>query len=148
MAQDTGAVGRAEQVSDPRQLRRVATASAIGTTIEWYDYFIFSTAAALVFNSQFFSSLSPASGTLAAFATLGVGFVARPVGGVIWGYFGDRVGRKAMLVTSLLLMGVATVGVGLLPTYAQVGVLSPICCWCSCGCCRASAPAASGVARR
>ncbi len=123
---DDGAVARAEQVSDPRQVRRVAVASAVGTTIEWYDYFIFSTAAALVFNSQFFSSLSPASGTLAAFATLGVGFVARPLGGIIWGHLGDRIGRKAMLVTSLLLMGVATVGVGLLPTYAQVGVLAPI----------------------
>ena len=121
-----GGVGRAEQVSDPQQLRRVSVASAIGTTIEWYDYFIFSTAAALVFNGQFFSTLSPASGTLAAFATLGVGFIARPVGGVVWGYFGDRIGRKAMLVTSLVLMGVATVGVGLLPTYAQVGVLAPI----------------------
>ncbi len=123
---DDGAVQRAEQVSDPRQLRRVAVASAVGTTIEWYDYFIYSTAAALVFNSQFFSTLSPASGTLAAFATLGVGFLARPVGGIIWGHLGDRIGRKAMLVMSLLLMGVATVGVGLLPTYDQVGVLAPI----------------------
>jgi metabolite-proton symporter len=104
----------------------VAVASAIGTTIEWYDYFIYSTAAALIFGSQFFSSLSPASGTLAAFATLGVGFLARPIGGVLWGHFGDRVGRKAMLVSSLLLMGVATVGVGLLPTYSQVGVLAPV----------------------
>lgn len=123
---DGDAVDRAERVSDPRQLRRVAVASAVGTTIEWYDYFIFSTAAALVFNAQFFPALSPASGTLAAFATLGVGFVARPIGGVLWGHLGDRVGRKAMLVTSLLLMGVATVGVGLLPTYAQAGVLAPI----------------------
>jgi MFS family permease len=111
---------------DPRQLRRVAVASAIGTTIEWYDFFIFSTAVPLVFNTQFFSTLSPASGTLAGFATLGVGIVARPVGGVLWGHFGDRVGRKAMLVASLLLMGAATVGVGLLPTYAQVGVFAPV----------------------
>ncbi|MEV4398619.1 MFS transporter [Nonomuraea sp. NPDC049607] len=111
---------------DPARLRRVAMASAVGTTIEWYDYFIYSTAAALVFGSQFFSPLSPASGTLAAFATLGVGFLARPVGGLVWGHFGDRLGRKAMLIASLLLMGAATVGVGLLPTYDQIGVLAPI----------------------
>ena len=111
---------------DPAQLRRVAVASAVGTTIEWYDYFIYSTAAALIFGSQFFSALSPASGTLAAFATLGVGFLARPIGGVVWGHFGDRIGRKAMLVASLLVMGLATVGVGLLPTYEQVGVLAPV----------------------
>jgi metabolite-proton symporter len=108
------------------QLRRVAVASAIGTTIEWYDYFIYSTAAALVFGRLFFSTLSPASGTLAAFATLGVGFLARPVGGVVWGHFGDRVGRKAMLVLSLVLMGAATVGVGVLPTYDRIGVFAPI----------------------
>ena len=111
---------------DPRQLRRVAVASSIGTTIEWYDFFIFSTAVPLVFNTQFFSTLSPASGTLAGFATLGVGIIARPVGGLLWGHFGDLVGRKAMLVASLVLMGAATVGVGLLPTYAQIGVLAPV----------------------
>ncbi|NUR90679.1 MAG: MHS family MFS transporter, partial [Nonomuraea sp.] len=111
---------------DPRQLRRVALASAVGTTIEWYDYFIYSTAAALIFASQFFTKLSPASGTLASFATLGVGFLARPVGGILWGHFGDRLGRKAMLVASLLLMGVATVGVGLLPTYSSIGVFAPV----------------------
>ena len=90
---------------DPRQLRRVAFGSSIGTTVEWYDFFIFSTAVPIVFNTQFFSTLSPASGTLAGFATLGVGILARPVGGVIWGHFGDRVGRKTMLVASLLVMG-------------------------------------------
>ncbi|QYN20044.1 MFS transporter [Amycolatopsis sp. DSM 110486] len=108
------------------QVRRVAVASAIGTTIEWYDYFIYSTATALVFNKLFFPSLSPASGTLAAFATLGVGFVARPLGGIVWGHFGDRVGRKAMLVASLVLMGLATAAVGVLPTFAQAGVLAPV----------------------
>ncbi|HEY3686132.1 MAG TPA: MFS transporter [Streptosporangiaceae bacterium] len=109
----------------PAQLRRVALASAIGTTIEWYDYFIYSTAAALIFGPQFFASTS-AAGTLAAFATLGVGLVARPVGGVLWGHLGDVLGRKAMLIASLLLMGVATVGVGLLPTYTSIGVAAPI----------------------
>jgi metabolite-proton symporter len=119
-------VAAAEAGSRPDQLRRVALASAVGTTIEWYDYFIYSTAAALVFGSQFFSTLEPASATLASFATLGVGFLARPVGGILWGHFGDRVGRKAMLVASLLLMGIATVGVGLLPTYDQIGLLAPV----------------------
>ncbi|MEQ3550824.1 MFS transporter [Pseudonocardia nematodicida] len=112
--------------STPSQVRRVAATSAIGTTIEWYDFFIYATAAALVFNSQFFSTLSPASGTLAAFATLGVGLVARPLGGIVWGHFGDRIGRKKMLVASLLLMGFATVGVGLLPTYDQIGFAAPL----------------------
>ncbi|MEJ3651538.1 MFS transporter [Actinomycetes bacterium KLBMP 9759] len=111
---------------DPKQLRRVVVASAVGTTIEWYDYFIFSTAAGLIFSTQFFPNVDPASGLLFSFATLGVGFVARPIGGALWGHFGDRIGRKRMLVSSLLLMGVATVGVGLLPTYGQVGVLAPI----------------------
>ncbi|WP_344865119.1 MFS transporter [Amycolatopsis ultiminotia] len=108
------------------RIRRVALASAVGTTIEWYDYFIYSTATALVFNKLFFPSLSPAAGTLAGFATLGVGFVARPLGGIIWGHFGDRVGRKAMLVASLLLMGLATAGVGVLPTFEQAGVAAPV----------------------
>ncbi|MGW4485252.1 MFS transporter [Amycolatopsis sp. NPDC004368] len=117
---EAGVVVRGEHV------RRVAVASAIGTTIEWYDYFIYSTATALVFNKLFFPSLSPASGTLAAFATLGVGFVARPLGGIVWGHFGDRVGRKAMLVASLVLMGLATAAVGVLPTFSQAGVLAPV----------------------
>jgi metabolite-proton symporter len=122
----TSKVAAAEEGSRPDQLRRVALASAVGTTIEWYDYFIYSTAAALVFGSQFFTTLEPASATLAAFATLGVGFLARPIGGILWGHFGDRVGRKAMLIASLLLMGIATVGVGLLPTYDQIGIFAPV----------------------
>jgi metabolite-proton symporter len=98
----------------------------IGTTVEWYDYFIFGTATALVFNKVFFSNLDPAAGMLAAFATFGVAFVARPIGAVIFGHFGDRLGRKKMLVLSLLLMGIGTVVVGLLPTYEQVGLLAPV----------------------
>ena len=109
-----------------RQLRRVAAASAIGTTIEWYDYFIYTTALALVFNSQFFPALDPTAATLTGFGTLGVGIVVRPLGGILWGHYGDRLGRKRMLVTSLVVMGLATFGVGLLPTYGQVGVLAPI----------------------
>jgi MFS family permease len=108
-----------------RAARRVALASAVGTTIEWYDFFIYGTAAALVFGPQFFPSSSPLAGTLAAFATFAVGFVARPLGGMVMGHFGDRIGRKSMLVWSLMLMGAATFGIGLLPTYAQIGAWAP-----------------------
>ncbi|MEV2227493.1 MFS transporter [Streptomyces phaeochromogenes] len=106
--------------------KRVATASFIGTAIEWYDYFIYGMAAAIAFGPLFFPSVSPAAGTLAAFATYSVGFAARPIGGIIMGHFGDRVGRKSMLVISLLTMGLATVGIGLLPTYETVGVWAPV----------------------
>ncbi|WP_280402722.1 MFS transporter [Nocardia carnea] len=105
---------------------KVAFASFIGTAIEWYDFFLFGTAAALVFNEQFFPSLSPVAGTLAAFATFGVAFVARPIGGIVFGHFGDRIGRKKMLVLSLLMMGLSTVAIGLLPGYAQIGVTAPV----------------------
>jgi len=105
---------------------KVAMASFIGTAIEWYDFFIFGTAAALVFNTQFFPALSPTAATLAAFATFGVAFAARPLGGVVFGHFGDRIGRKKMLVVSLLVMGSATVAIGLLPTFEQVGIAAPI----------------------
>lgn len=107
-------------------IARVAGASLVGTTIEFFDFFIFGTAAALVFNKLFFPDLSPLIGTLASFATFGVAFVARPLGALIFGHFGDRIGRKQMLVTSLLLMGVGTVLIGLLPTYEQVGILAPV----------------------
>ncbi|MBB3605639.1 metabolite-proton symporter [Mycolicibacterium sp. BK556] len=106
--------------------RRAALASFVGTTVEFYDFLIYGTAAALVFPKLFFPSASPATGVLLSFATFGVGFVARPLGGVVFGHFGDRVGRKRMLVYSLLLMGVSTVAMGLLPTYAQLGVAAPI----------------------
>jgi len=95
---------------------RVAIASFIGTTVEFYDFLIYGTAAALVFPKLFFPNVSPASGLLLSFATFGVGFVARPLGGIVFGHFGDRVGRKRMLVYSLLIMGGATVLMGLLPT--------------------------------
>ncbi len=98
----------------------------IGTTIEWYDFFLYGTAAALVFNKLFFPELDPAVGTIAAFATYGVGFFARPFAGVVFGHLGDRIGRKAVLVTTLMLMGLATFAVGLLPTYDSIGILAPI----------------------
>jgi metabolite-proton symporter len=100
--------------------------SFVGTAIEWYDFFIYGTAAALVLGPQFFPGGSDLAGTLAAFGTLAVGFIARPFGGVIMGHFGDKTGRKSMLVISMLLMGLATVGIGLLPTYDAIGVWAPI----------------------
>ncbi|MFD1812711.1 MFS transporter [Rhodococcus gannanensis] len=109
-----------------RKARRAALGSFVGTAIEWYDFFIYGTAAALVLGKQFFPGTSELAGTLAAFATLAVGFVARPIGGIVMGHFGDRVGRKSMLVASLLLMGCATVGIGLLPNYDAIGALAPI----------------------
>lgn len=105
---------------------RVAIASFIGTTVEYYDFFIYGTAAALVFPALFFPSTGPLIGTLLSFATFGVGFFARPVGGVVFGHFGDRIGRKKMLIISLVGMGAATCLMGLLPGYAQAGVLAPI----------------------
>ena len=108
-------------------IAKVALTSLAASSIEWYDFFIYGTAAALVFPKLFFaSSLPPAVAQLAAFSTFAVGFIARPVGGVIFGHFGDRVGRKKALVTALLMMGLATTAVGLLPSYATAGVLAPL----------------------
>jgi MFS transporter, MHS family, shikimate and dehydroshikimate transport protein len=107
------------------QLRKVVTASFIGTAIEWYDFFLYGTAAALVFDKLFFPNAEPVIGTLAALATYAVGFAARPLGGIVFGHFGDRVGRKSMLVISLLMMGLSTFLIGCLPTYASVGVAAP-----------------------
>jgi len=101
-------------------------ASFIGTTIEWYDFFLYGTAAALLFDQLFFPEFDPLTGRMAALATFSVGFFARPVGGVVFGHFGDRLGRKSMLVTTLMLMGVATFLIGLLPTYDDIGVAAPI----------------------
>jgi metabolite-proton symporter len=106
-------------------VRRVIVASLVGTSLEWYDFFIYGTAAALVFNKLFFPEFDPLVGTLLAFATFAVGFIARPLGGVVFGHFGDRLGRKNVLVFTLLLMGVATFAIGLLPTYDTIGVWAP-----------------------
>ena len=106
--------------------RRVVVASLIGTSLEWYDFFLYGTASALVFNKLFFPNFDPAVGTLLAFATYAVGFIARPLGGIVFGHFGDRVGRKQVLVVTLLIMGIATFLIGLLPTYATIGVAAPI----------------------
>jgi MFS transporter, MHS family, shikimate and dehydroshikimate transport protein len=104
---------------------KVALASFIGTAIEWYDFFLYGTAAALVFNRLFFPSFDPLTGTMAAFATFAVGFVARPLGGVVFGHFGDKLGRKTMLSATLMIMGAATFVVGLLPTYESIGAWAP-----------------------
>ena len=109
-----------------QQLRRVVVASMIGATIEWYDFFLYGVVAGIVFNTLFFPTSDPLVSTLLAYATFAVGFLARPFGGVIFGHFGDRLGRKNMLVLTLLIMGVATFLIGLLPTYAQIGVAAPI----------------------
>lgn len=113
-------------ISD-RDLRRVVAASLIGATIEWYDFFLYGTVAGIVFNKLYFPAADPLVSILLAYTTFAVGFVARPLGGVIFGHFGDRIGRKSMLVMTLMIMGVATVLIGLLPTYQQIGVAAPIC---------------------
>jgi MHS family shikimate/dehydroshikimate transporter-like MFS transporter len=104
----------------------VVFAGSIGTIIEWYDFLIYGTAAALVFNTLFFPTIDPLAGTLAALATYSVGFVARPIGGAIFGYFGDRAGRKVMLMITMGIMALGTFAVGCLPTYQQIGVWAPI----------------------
>ncbi|MCC3282145.1 MFS transporter [Arthrobacter caoxuetaonis] len=109
-----------------KKRRQVLGASLVGTAIEWYDFFIYGSAAALIFGPQFFPTDDPTAGTLAAFASFAVGFLARPLGGLLMGHFGDRVGRKSMLLFSMLLMGAATVAIGLLPNYATIGIWAPI----------------------
>ncbi|MFC4224716.1 MFS transporter [Lysinibacter cavernae] len=106
--------------------RRSTIAAFVGTSIEWYDFYIFGTASALVFAPLFFPGADPVTGLLASFATFWVGFIARPIGGVIFGHLGDRLGRKNVLVTTLLLMGVATTIIGLLPTFETIGIAAPI----------------------
>lgn len=110
----------------PNRVRSVVMASSIGTIIEWYDFLIYGMAAALVFNKLFFPNIDPLLGTLAALGSYAVGFLARPLGGAIFGHYGDRIGRKSVLMITLLLMGVGTFLIGLLPTYEQVGILAPI----------------------
>ena len=107
-------------------LRRVVYASLIGATVEWYDFFLYGVVAGIVFNKLYFPAGDPVVGTLLAYTTFAVGFVTRPLGGVIFGHFGDRIGRKSMLILTLMIMGVATVLIGLVPTYAQIGVWAPI----------------------
>ncbi len=108
------------------QRRRAIVASTVGTTIEWYDFFLYSTSAALIFPKLFFPSVAVSSGILLAFSTQFVGFAARPIGAAIFGHYGDRIGRKATLVTTLLIMGICTALIGVLPVYATIGVAAPL----------------------
>lgn len=116
------------QATGSRRLmaRRANVGSFIGTTIEWFDFYAYSTAAALVLGPLFFPSSDAGAGTLAAFATFGIGFIARPLGGIIFGHLGDRIGRKTTLIITLVLMGLGTAAIGCLPTYAQIGIAAPI----------------------
>jgi MFS transporter, MHS family, shikimate and dehydroshikimate transport protein len=107
-------------------IRKIVIASAFGTVVEWYDFFVYGTAAALVFGKLFFPASDPVVSTLAAFSVYAVGYIARPLGGIVIAHFGDRLGRRSMLVLSMLLMGFGTFLVGVLPTYEQIGILAPI----------------------
>lgn len=107
-------------------MKKVAVASVIGTTVEWYDLFVFATASALVFNKVFFPDFVPLIGTLLAFGTFASAYLARIVGAALFGHFGDRLGRKSMLLISLLTMGAATFAIGLLPDFATIGIWAPI----------------------
>ena len=109
-----------------KMARKAGIAAFVGTTIEWYDFYIYGTAAALVFGKLFFKNADPAVATLLSFATFAVGFLTRPIGGVVFGHLGDRIGRKRALIATLLLMGFTTVGIGLLPTASSIGVAAPI----------------------
>ena len=115
-----------ERIGDRTSLQKVIAASLIGSVIEWYDFFIYGTAAALIFGQLFFPGSDPLIGTLYSFGTYAVGFIARPIGGVFCGHYGDKIGRKSMLVMTLIVMGVATTLVGLLPTYESIGIWAPV----------------------
>ena len=107
-------------------IRQIASASLIGSVVEWYDFFLYGTMAALVFNSEFFPKFDPLTGTLAAFTTFAAGFITRPIGGIVFGHLGDRLGRKPMLVVTMMIMGLSTFAMGLLPSYDSIGVAAPL----------------------
>src|SRR5438094_590145 len=126
MSDMTGLAAPTADEATRRQLRRAVIASTVGTSIEWYDFFLYGSAAALVLNQQYFPNVDPTSGVLLAFGTNFVGFAARPVGAAIFGHFGDRIGRKATLVVTLALMGIGTFLVGLVPPYASIGIMGGV----------------------
>ncbi|MEO7128863.1 MAG: MFS transporter [Rhodoferax sp.] len=112
--------------TDKQTIRRVLFATLVGTTVEWYDFFLYGVVAGIVFNHLYFPTEDPAIGTMLAYGTFAAGFLSRPLGGIVFGHFGDKIGRKSMLVLTLSIMGVATFLVGLVPTYAQIGIAAPI----------------------
>src|ERR1700753_2519423 len=127
----SGTLGAADSLDETdadrrKRLRTVVAASLLGTTVEWYDFFLYATAAGLVFNKLFFPNTSSLVGTLLAFATFAVGFVMRPIGGLVFGHIGDRIGRKRSLALTMLIMGFATALIGVLPSAAQIGVWAPV----------------------
>src|SRR6202050_1779511 len=122
MAMATATFGALPEAEHSAQLRKAVIASTVGTAIEWYDFFLYGTAAGLVFGKLFFSNQDPLSATLLSFGTYFVGFAARPVGAAIFGHYGDRIGRKATLIATLMFMGLATFFVAFVPTYASVGI--------------------------
>ena len=115
-----------DQMKTDAHMRKVALTALAGTSIEWYDFFLYGAAAALVFPTVFFGETEPATAYILSFLTFAAGFIARPIGGIIFGHFGDRIGRKKTLVMALLLMGISSTFIGLLPTYAMIGVAAPI----------------------
>ena len=115
-------LGKLSDSEHSTQLRRAVIAATVGTTIEWYDFFIYGTAAGLVFGKLFFPNEDRLTGTLAAFGTYFVGFVGRPIGAAIFGHYGDRIGRKATLIATLMCMGLATFAIALVPTYSSIGI--------------------------
>ena len=125
MATINVATGSMSQSDHSVQLRRAIIASTVGTTIEWYDFLLYSTVTGLIFNKLFFPKSDPLVGVLEAFAIYTVGFIARPIGAAIFGHYGDRIGRKGALIATLLLTGLATAAVGLVPTYDQIGIWVP-----------------------
>jgi len=115
-----------DKAPDERAIRRVVISALVGASIEWYDFFLYGVVAGIVFNKLYFPAGDPVVATLLAYTTFAVGFVTRPLGGVIFGHFGDKIGRKSMLVITLMIMGVATFLIGLVPTYAQIGIGAPL----------------------
>ena len=122
----TRSAGTASRRPSKGQAQRAALGSFVGAVVDWYDFLLYGIVAALVFNAAFFPKVSPTMGTLAAFATFGVGFLFRPLGGIVFGHYGDRLGRKRMLVLTVMLMGLSTVAIGLLPTFATIGWWAPV----------------------